>query len=49
MIFEKNFARNYEKTTILGTLDAWSMSHFSQQPSDLAYHIVDCRILGEEE
>ena len=32
MIFAKNFARKYEKIIILGTSDAWSMSHSSQQP-----------------
>ena len=41
MIFAKNFARNYEKKIILGTSDAWSMSHLSQQPSDPAYYIED--------
>ena len=46
MIFAKNFARNYEKIIILGTSDAWSMSHSSQQPSKLAYHIEDCRIFS---
>ena len=29
---------------ILGTSDAWSMSHSSQRPSDPAYYIEDCRI-----
>ena len=45
MIFAKNFARNYEKK-ILGTSDAWSTSHFSQQTITIepAYYIVDCRI-----
>ena len=33
-IFEKNFARNYEKK-ILGTSDAWLMSRLSQQPNIL--------------
>ena len=44
MIFAKNFARNYEKKIMLGTLDAWSMSHLSHRPSDPAYYIEDCRI-----
>ena len=35
--------RNYEKK-ILGTSDAWSTSHLSHQPSELAYYIIDCRI-----
>ena len=45
MIFAKNFARNYEKMIILETSDAWSMSRLSQQTSEPAYYIVDCRIL----
>ena len=36
--------RNYIKTIILGTSDAWSMSHLSRRTSKLAYYIVDCRI-----
>ena len=31
---------------MLGTSDAWSTSHLSQQPNEPAYCIVDCRILG---
>ena len=42
MIFAKNFAKNFE--IILGTLDAWSISCLSQQPSDPAYYFEDCRI-----
>ena len=46
MIFTKNFPRNYEKKNIiLGTSDAWSTSHLSQQTSEPAYYIVDCRIV----
>ena len=30
---------------MLGTSDAWSTSHLSQQPSKPAYYIVDCQIL----
>jgi hypothetical protein len=45
--FEKNFARNYENKIILGTSDAWSMSHLSQQTSEPAYNILDCRILSK--
>ena len=37
--------RNSEKKMMLGTSDAWLMSHLSQQTSEPAYHIVDCRIL----
>ena len=29
---------------MLGTSDTWSMSCLSQQPSDPAYYIEDCRI-----
>ena len=29
---------------ILGTSDAWSMSHSSQQLSKLEYYIEDCQI-----
>ena len=46
MIFAKNFARNYEKKIMLGTSDARSTSHLSQQTSEPAYYIVDCRIYG---
>ena len=46
MIFAKNFARNYEKNIILGTSEAWSMSHSSQRPSDPSYYIEDCRIFS---
>ena len=45
MIFAQNFARNYEKKMILGTWDAWSICHLSQQPSNAAYYIEDCPIL----
>ena len=44
MIFAKNFARNCEKSIILGTSDTWSMSHSSHRPIDPAYYIEDCRI-----
>ena len=27
---------------MVGTSDAWLMSHSSQQPSELVYYIVDC-------
>ena len=37
--------RNYEKK-ILGTSDGWSTSRLSHWPSEPAYYIVDCRILG---
>ena len=33
-----------ENKIILGTSDAWSMSHLSQRPNDPAYYIEDCRI-----
>ena len=36
--------RNSEKR-MLGTLETWSMSHLSQQPSKPAYYIEDCQIL----
>ena len=39
--------RNYIKK-MLGTSDAWSMSQLSQQTSEPAYHIVDCRISKED-
>ena len=29
-----------------GTSDAWLASHLCQKTSNSAYHIVDCRILG---
>ena len=29
---------------MLGTSDAWSMSHLSHPPSKPAYYIEDCRI-----
>ena len=29
---------------MLGTSDTWSTSHLSQQTSEPAYYIVDCRI-----
>ena len=29
---------------MLGTSDAWSTSHLSQQTSEPAYYTVDCRI-----
>ena len=32
------------KKIMLGTSDAWSTSHSSQQPSEPEYHIIDCRI-----
>ena len=34
------------KKKIFETWDAWSKSCLSQQPSDPAYHIEDCRILA---
>ena len=43
-IFAKNISTNYETKIILGTSDAWSMSHLSQRPSKPAYYIEDCRI-----
>ena len=36
--------RTYEKKIMLGTSNAWSMSHLSQRPGDPAYYIEDCRI-----
>ena len=48
MIFEKNFARNYEKKIILGTSDAWSIRRSSHQPIDPAYYIEDCQILVQK-
>ena len=36
--------RNYKKKIMLGTSDAWWMSHSSQQTSEPGYYIVDCRI-----
>ena len=51
MIFEKNFARNYEKIIILGTSDAWSVRMMivpSPQRIDMyisgLYYIEDSRI-----
>ena len=41
--FAKKLARNCEKI-ILGTSDAWLMSHLSQWPSDPAYYIEHWRI-----
>ena len=35
--------KNYEKR-MLGTSDAWSLSHLFNLPSDPAYYIEDCRI-----
>ena len=32
------------KKKILGTSEAWSVSHSSQRPSEPAYYIEDCRI-----
>ena len=40
-----NFCKKLWKYIILGTSDAWSMSHSSQQPSQPAYSIKDCPIL----
>ena len=40
-IFAKNFARTYEKKIILGTSDAWSTSHLSQQTSVLYCRLSD--------
>ena len=40
-VFGKNFARFYEKKIMLGTSDAWSMSHLSHRPSEPAYYIAD--------
>ena len=31
---------------MLGTSEAWSMSHLSLQATEPVYYIVDCRILG---
>ena len=36
--------RNYKKKVMLGTSDAWSMSHLSQQPTKPVYYIEDCWI-----
>ena len=41
--FKNKFLRNCEKK-ILGTSDAWSMSHVSQQNGKPAYYIVDWQI-----
>ena len=43
-IFAKNHAKNNEKRILLETSDAWSKSDLSQQTSEPAYYIVDCRI-----
>ena len=32
---------------MLGTSDAWLMSHLSHRPSDPAYHIEDCQIYSK--
>ena len=48
-IFAKNVARNYEKKN-----NTWNINHLvdesfvpaTQQPSNPAYYIEDCRILG---
>ena len=34
------------KKKILGTSDAWSTSHLSQQTSQPVYYIVDCQIFS---
>ena len=34
-----------KKKIMLGTSDAWSMSHSSHRPSEPVYYIEDCRIL----
>ena len=34
------------KKIMLGTSDAWSMSHSFHRPSEPAYYIEDCRILS---
>ena len=39
--------KSYEKKIMLGTSDAWSMSRSSHRPSEPAYYIEDCRILGQ--
>ena len=39
-----NSIRSYDKRIMLGTSDAWSMSHLSHRPSNPAYYIEDCRI-----
>ena len=33
---------------ILGTSDAWLMSHLSHRSSDPAYYIEDCRISDQQ-
>ena len=38
----KRFLQKNFKKILLETLDAWLVSHWSQRPSDPAYHIEDC-------
>ena len=45
-IIETIFAKNLSKKVILGTSDAWSMSHLAHRSSDPAYYIEDCQISG---
>ena len=40
----KGFCKELQKKIMLGTSDAWSMSHLSHWPSEPAYYIEDCRI-----
>ena len=42
---QRIFLEITEKEIILGSSDAWSMSHLSQRPSEQVYYIEDCRIL----
>ena len=46
MILERILQKIMKKRIILGTSDAWLMSHLSQRTGKPAYHIVDCRIYG---
>ena len=42
-VFAKNFARIYEKKIILGTSDAFMMSHLAHGPSDpviIIFHVI---------
>ena len=42
--FFKEFCKILWKKKILGKSDTWLTNHLSQQPSEPAYYIVDCRI-----
>ena len=41
--FLQRILQEIMKKIILGTSDAWSMSHSSQRPSEPVYYIEDCQ------